>query len=128
MNQTPIFLLALPQKGKHSKVNQIQAPADTASGNSPMVSVVSPLQPTGHPIRELPVVMAGNTLEMIFILILHMSGHPRRANTVPITRSNTQGGRGVADTILLFGNTASKARENLNGSARRACPLVWTGL
>ena len=58
--QIPIFLLTLPQKVKYNKVNQIQAPADTASGNSPMVSAVLPLQPTGQPIRELLMVTAGN--------------------------------------------------------------------
>ena len=51
-------------------------------------------------------------------------GSARRANSVPITHSNTQGGKGsgghkrkcVDDnnkTIRLSGNTASDTRENL---------------
>ena len=43
VNQIPIFLLALSQKVKYSKVNQIQAPADITPGSSPVVSAVSPL-------------------------------------------------------------------------------------
>ena len=62
MNQIPIFLLALPQKLKYSKVSHMHSPADTASGNSLVVSAVSPLQPNGHPIQELPVVTVGNIL------------------------------------------------------------------
>ena len=60
VNQIPIFLLTLPQKVKYSKVNQIQASEDIAPGNSPVVSAVSPLQLTGHPIQELHVVTASN--------------------------------------------------------------------
>ena len=48
VNQIPIFLLALPQKVKYSKVNQIQPSADIASGNSLVVSAVLPLQPTNY--------------------------------------------------------------------------------
>ena len=53
----------------------------------------------------------------------------RRANTVPITRSNTQGRKGsgghkrkrVGDnnkTVRLSGNTAPEERENLNSVDR----------
>ena len=45
---------------------------------------------------------------------VHISGSARRSNTVPITRSNTQGGKGSGGHERLSGNTASEARDNLN--------------
>ena len=41
-----------------------------------------------------------------------LAGSVRQVNTVPITRFNTQGGKGSGGHEKLSGNTASEAREN----------------
>ena len=72
------------------KVNQIQAPADIASGKSLVVSAALPLQPTGHPIRELPVVTEGNTLFPLNVYNISLTpklGQLQMMSTIPTKSS-----------------------------------------